>query len=243
MFNVTTINPVVGWLGMLSSAAIAGLSASSGPVVMLMAGTAALVLWRFRDSARTMRWMTVIGLVCLAQVMKAPVWALVDRLTLFAGSTGYHRFALIDQAIRRFGEWWLLGTADTSHWGWGLWDVTNQYLAVGVEGGFIAMLVFMTTLGLGFRTVGRAVRAPLPAETQYCLWAFGSALFAHAVAFIGMAYFGGQIYVNYYFVLAVLALGPRLATASLAAAVPHRAAVRGTAPMLNGSPTPEVNPS
>ncbi len=198
--------PGAGFVGMLCSVAIALLSFSSGPILALLAGIAGLLLWRVRHSARTMRWSVVLGLVCIAQVMKAPVWALVSRFGIFEASTGYHRFALIDQAIKRFGEWWLLGTVDTSHWGWGLWDVTNQYLAVGVEGGFITMIAFMVLLGLGFRNVGRATHGRMPLDQQYDLWAFGSVLFAHCVAFVGMAYFGAQIYVNLCFTLAALAM-------------------------------------
>ena len=85
-------------------------SMSSTAVLGIAAGFGALWLWRVRRSLAPIRWTIVAVLVGLNFAMKAPVWALIARINLTGGSSGYHRYQLIDQAIRRFGEWWLLGT-------------------------------------------------------------------------------------------------------------------------------------
>jgi hypothetical protein len=205
----------VGAIGIVSSTLIALTSSSSGPIMGFLAGIMGLLSWYLRNYMRAIRWGFLMMLFGLSLVMKAPVYALVGRFTIFEASTGYHRFALIDQAVKRFGEWWLLGTVSTAHWGWGLWDVTNQYIAVGVNGGALVLVVFIATIALAFRNVGAAVRAVPQAPTKYMLWTFGSTLFAHSVTFIGMAYFGAQIEINWYFILVVSALAPRIATSAL----------------------------
>ena len=206
-------NKWLGGIGVLASLLIAVTSFSSGPILAFLAGIAGLSFWVIRNQMRKIRWGLLLMLLGLSFVMKAPVYAIVARVGVFDSSTGYHRYALIDQAVKRFGEWWLMGTKSTANWGWGLWDVTNQYIAVAVDGGAILLIVFITMIALAFRNVGHGIRAEIPGSVKYALWAFGSALFAHMVAFMGMAYFGAQIYVNWYFILGVLALAPQLAIA------------------------------
>ena len=51
----------------------------------------------------------VADLVALHLVMKAPVWALIAHIDLTGSSSGYHRYMLVDNCIRHFSDWWLLG--------------------------------------------------------------------------------------------------------------------------------------
>ena len=180
----------IGALGIIASVLMALTAYSSGPILALLAGIGGLLLWPMRFKTRWMRWGVAFGLFGLSFFMKAPVYALVGRFSLFDASGGYHRYALIDQAVKRFGEWWLIGTKSTAHWGWGLWDVTNQYIAVGVEGGVLLLAVFIGIIALCFRNVGRGIRANVPESLSSFFWACGCVLFAHAIAFLGMAYFG-----------------------------------------------------
>ncbi len=53
--------------------------------------------------------------------MKAPVWALIQRITIFGGNSGYHRYELINQAILHFWEWFLVGTKNPSSLGVTKW--------------------------------------------------------------------------------------------------------------------------
>jgi len=47
---------------------------------------------------------------------ESPIWFLIGRLSAIIGGTGWARSELIDQAIKHFSEWWLLGTTYTAHW-------------------------------------------------------------------------------------------------------------------------------
>jgi hypothetical protein len=200
----------IGGMGILASIMIAATSMSSSPVLALAAGLLGVCFWLLRTYLREVRWMIVAMVIALAIVMKAPVWALIGRLSVFGASSGYHRFNVVDQAIKRFSEWALLGTRSTAHWGWGLWDITNEYVSVGVEGGVGTLIVFMALIVRGFRNVGVGIRTAGSRTERFFVWCFGAALFSHCVAFIGMAYFGAQILVNWLFALAVLGILPDL---------------------------------
>jgi hypothetical protein len=157
-----------------------------------------------RRRMRLVRWAFVLTLVCLHMVMQSPVWHLISRVSAVGGSTGWHRFNLINQAISRIGEWWLLGTPSTAHWGQGLKDVTNQYILEGVRGGFLTLCLFVIMIAIAFREVGKLWR--LQSRNPYCLalsWAMGVSLFVHCMNFIGVSYFG-QIHIAWFLILAMI---------------------------------------
>jgi len=210
-------------------------SASSGPVLAYIAAIVVLPLWVLRGYLRELRWAAVGAVVALHFVMKAPVWYIFDRISDFLGGTGWHRSELIDQAITRIDEWWLLGTSQTSHWMpyklrlFDAADITNQYIAHGLDGGLATMVLFIAVIALCFRRVGLAVRAadmteeesqaegssaeeapeeePAGAIPHYLPWALGSALFVHVVSFVSVVYFD-QMVVYWYMLLAMIACLP-----------------------------------
>jgi hypothetical protein len=180
-------------------------TASSTPVLTVVAVVVAACLFPWRYRLHWVRWAAVVTVVGLHVVMTAPVWHLIARVNVVGGSTGWHRYHLIDQFIRRANEWWLLGTNSTDHWGWHLTDTANVYVSQGVQGGLATLLLMLTTMGLAFRQNGltlRNVRGDR-VRTTYA-WALGVGLFAHAVAMIGVSY-RGPILVVWYGTFALIA--------------------------------------
>lgn len=191
-------------VGMITAATITLASASSGPVLAYAAGVVAIFLIMFRQYMRRIFWGVISGVLLLHLVMKAPVWHLVGRISVVSGSTGYHRYRLIDAFINHFWEWWLLGCKSTHHWGWQLNDVTNMYIFVALtQGGLTGLILFWTILITCFKAIGRTVKVyeKQPAIRLF-IWSIGCSLFTHAVSFISVAYFG-QIIVCLYFSLAL----------------------------------------
>ncbi len=199
-------------LGSLSCLIIVACAGSSGALMAAGYGIIGLCAWPLRFSMRSVRWLMVFAIIILQFVMKAPFWYVLARLSSFTGGTGWHRAYLIDQAIRYFNEWWLVGTKVTALWmPTGLLtdpantDITNQYLLQGVRGGVITMILFIAIVALGFAGVGRTVRI-LEREdfsARILVWSMGAALFAHAISFVSVAYFD-QIQVFWYFLLAAI---------------------------------------
>jgi hypothetical protein len=170
-------------------------------VLTLLMVAAVLVTYRWRHLAGTAAWGAVAGTICLHMVMEAPVWHLLSRVSVVSGSTGWHRYILIDSAIRHFGEWMFMGCRSTVHWGAGLQDITNQYILEGVRGGFVTFVLFCAVL----ITAGRAfVRLSIRSHDKgdsYLAWCSFVCLIGHCVSFLGVAYLG-QIMLVWYLLLA-----------------------------------------
>jgi len=195
---VTGRNRLYAIVGALASIAAGLASRSSTAVLVLAAGFGGLALWRYRRHLRFLRWSIVLILIVLHMVMKAPVWALIARIDLTGSSSGYHRYILVDRFIDRFSEWWLVGTRGTSSWGWDMWDTINSYVAAGTEGGLVNFFLFIALFVVAFSQLGRArKRAVEDPALQRLTWVLGTLLFAHAVAFFGIAYFDQSQFIWY----------------------------------------------
>ena len=136
-------------------------------------------------------------------VMKAPVWALIDRIDLTGGSSGYHRFELVNQTILHFGEWWLLGEKTTYQWGYDLWDTSNTYVETATTGGLITLILLIAIITIAFQFLGNSRKAAKNLKTAKFFWTFGATLTAHLVAFIGVSYYDQSI-VGWYLLLAII---------------------------------------
>jgi hypothetical protein len=178
--------------------------ASSTPVAGVMFAAIGALLFFVRRSLLTVRLGVIACLICLHMVMKAPVWNLIARITLAKGNTSYFRYALIDNFIRRFGEWALVGTPSTAHWFFGGEDVTNQYVLEGVRGGLLSLVLFVSIIWVAFRYVGRMRAACEGRQAALVLvWSLGVSLFVHCIQFLGVSYFGQTILV-WFFTLAAI---------------------------------------
>ena len=199
-------------IGVLAATLITIASASSGPILTLIIIVGALCVWPFRKYIRTIEWGILFGVIGLHLYMKAPVWYVISRVSDLIGGTGWHRSFLIDQAIKYFNEWWLLGTTYTAHWmPYALAidpdyaDITNQFIAEGVQGGFTQMLLFIVIIVLCFRSIGRAIKLSedQPLSIKIVPWSMGVVLFGHVSAFFSVSYFD-QIFVSWYLALAMI---------------------------------------
>jgi hypothetical protein len=184
--------------GLLAATVIVWTCASSGPILAYFFGVIGLLALLLKRHMSLIRWGILCSVVALHIYMKDPVWALVYRLNVVGGSTGYHRYVLIDAAIRNFKEWWLMGTATTAYWGYGLQDVTSQYILVGIDGGLFTLIFFIIIIVRCFRELGRARLAIQDRwETQAFLWPLGASLFATLLSFLSVSYFGQMIQIWY----------------------------------------------
>lgn len=207
-------SPLIAACGIVAATAITVASHSSGPFLAFFTGIAGLLLWSFRDHMRIIRWGAASSLVLLHLIMNAPVWYLFAHIGKLTGGTGWHRAFLIDQAVSHINEWWLLGTDYTAHWmPTGLEinpdsaDITNQFIAEGVQGGLLTMVLFIILLVQAFRILGKglALMEDQPFPIQFTLWALGTSLFVHVVSFFSVSYFD-QIIVIWYLLLAMISL-------------------------------------
>lgn len=206
------LDKIIALLGVAASTVIVVASGSSGPVMAFGFAVVGLCMWPLRRRMRLIRWGLAIGVVALHLAMKAPVWFLIARMSVFDASTGFFRARLIDATIRNFSTWWLLGTRSTGEWGPGLFDITNEYISQGVHGGLLTMVLFVLMISRAFGGVGRTVRGykNSPTSVKIGAWAMGCALLAHCATYFSVSYFDQNI-VTWFLLLAVISNGPMFA--------------------------------
>ena len=198
--------------GIAASFVVVVCCASSTPVVALLLGFLVWIAFPVRAQLRGIYLAVIaIGFV-LHFLMNKPIWHLIARIDLVGGSTGYHRYNLFNQAVERFGEWWLIGTKSTAHWGFGLTDITNQFVLEGVHGGIWAVLAMLGVLGFGYAAVGHELRRsamhrasalrqrlyrelPRIQRNEAIAYGVGAALCAQMAIFMAVSYFGATVVV------------------------------------------------
>jgi hypothetical protein len=204
----------ISFAGGCSAAAIVVTSHSGGPLLVLIACVIGMCLWPLRRHLNIICLGTVIALLFLHYVMKAPVWYLYAKLSMLTGGTGWHRSYLIDQAIKYFDEWWFLGSTYTAHWmPYALrehptqTDITNQFILEGVDGGLLKLILFVGIILCGFKMIRSILRNM---DTQQKVrsdkiipWSIGVSITAHIISFLSVAYFD-QIWTMWYMAFAML---------------------------------------
>lgn len=183
-------NRLLAIAGIIGATTMVITSASSTPFGAYMAGVLGVCLWPLRKNMRAIRWGIVLAIVGLALVMKAPVWFLLAHIDLVGGSSSYHRAQLVDQCIRRFGDWWLFGANNNQDWGWDMWDIQNEFVAEALRGGLAALILFILIISKAFGRIGIARRSfQANGRQEWLTWILGAILFAHVIAFVGADYF------------------------------------------------------
>jgi hypothetical protein len=166
------------------------LSGSSTPFITVGAILFFFALYRYRAYGRQIALGFCFLLFALHVVMKAPVWHLISRVSIFSSSTGWHRYNLIDQAIKHFDEWILFGSdTNLERWGWGLHDLANQYLFEGVFGGGVTLLVFIILLIYAVKITGAFSLHGNNVKYKWLSWGICVSILGHCVSFLAMTYF------------------------------------------------------
>lgn len=195
---------IVSSLGLVGATVMTVTSNSSTPLLAYVAGIVGLCFWPLRRRMRAFRWGLVMVLVGLHLYMKAPVWALIQRIDLTGSSSGFHRYMLVDQCIRHFSDWWLIGFKDYNTWGFDMWDLSDQYVASALTGGLATLVTFVLVISRSFGRLGTARRlADGDRKREWCFWCIGAALLSHVVAYFGIGYFD-QVQVAWYALLAII---------------------------------------
>jgi hypothetical protein len=188
-------------------AIIIALSANSSTAEMaLIAGAVALCFWPLRRYMRAVRW-GFVGL-CVADELrfKAHFWHLISDIDLTGSSSSWHRYMLLDQCIRHFTSWALVGTKDYGTWGWDAWDLSNQYVQTADTAGLIPLVSFVVLFVFAYKYLGRARQAAEGDKNrELFIWAICAAVFANMLAMFGIDYFD-QTMIAWYAILAIVSV-------------------------------------
>ena len=205
-------NRRVALIGLIACLTMVVACASSGPVLSLGFALLGVFLWNFRHLMGMIRWGMVIGYGVLELVMSRPAYYIIGEMSVVGGSTGWHRSHLIHSSIKYFSDWWLFGTDYTRNWmptgvTWSKdhTDITNYFLAFGVMGGFLAMMLVIAMIWVAFKWVGNILDAQPEMEKgdRFMLWCMGASLFSHVGTSVSVAYYD-QSYVFFWFSIATI---------------------------------------
>jgi hypothetical protein len=235
-------------LAMAGCAFSAWAAASSGAMLTMLTAIIGFLLWPMRHRMSVFRWGLVAIFVGFALCMKAPPWYLIAKISDVMGGTGWHRSYLIDQFLGHFTQWCLIGTSYTANWapaGQVLavdpnnMDITNHYVAQGIRGGLLGLGLFIGSIVVCFKVVGREVRHPSGLKLdEKLLWAVGVSLACNCVAFISISYYD-QVIVFWFWTLAMIAALDGMRTQQLKSSSAtskglRRANLRHTSPVPAG---------
>jgi hypothetical protein len=189
---------------------------SGGETAAAVTGLVGWGFWRVRTDMRKVRGGIVAILVALTLVMNAPVWYIFAHISSITGGDGWHRSYLIDVAYRHLSQWWLAGmpTSDTADWfayvlvTTGAADITNQFIAFGLNAGLGAIVLFVLLLTRAFSNLGRALAAVRSSSqkaggNEFLLWGLGIVLVVHIINWFGITYFD-QMYLVWFMQLAAI---------------------------------------
>jgi len=182
-------NRMLAYAGIAGAMTMAITTGSSTALLALNGSIVALAFWSLRKQMRLVRWGLALTLVAVHLVMKAPVWALIARIDLTGSSASDHRYKLVDGCIRHFSDWWLLGYKNYDQWGYGYFDVCNQFVVQALNGGLLALVAYIAIFSRSFGAIGKA-RKNVAGDRgrEWLLWCLGSALFSLVVAHLGINY-------------------------------------------------------
>ena len=186
--------------GVALCVAIVMLANSGGPLTFMMVGMAVWCLWPLRKHLPFISSSILLALVGLALLMNAPVWHLPTKMSALFGGSGWHRSYLMEQGFGNIDKWWLAGMPLDLTSSWfpylvlGAADMTNVYLAFGVDGGLLAIFLFVLLVVRAFRAVAAALSLvrrtnPYSKENEVLLWGLGAVLAGHIVNFMAITYF------------------------------------------------------
>lgn len=199
-------------IGILAGLGMTVASTSSGPILTLMGGIAAVCFWRFRNLTPLLVKGGIVVYVILSLVLSQPPYYLISKIDITGGSTGWHRAFLIDRTIQHINEWWLFGTDKTVHWmprqgriNDHHTDITNYFIGFAIQGGLVGILLVLGMVVASLLSVGRMWRAydEEAPEKAFFVWCCGACLLGHAATSMSVAYFD-QSLIFFWFAVAII---------------------------------------
>ena len=196
LFMVLILSPVksrdrlLGTVGAIICVILVIMTASSTPLAGLGIAILGLLLFPIRKNMKLF-WVPLLAFAALIHVIHDLgvhhfAQAKFPGLT---GSTGAHRYKLIDQCAQRINEWFLFGGDSTYHWGWGLDDVTCEYVRAAMAGGILQLMCLLGIFVIVFRDAGRMIKRSSRGSGAVC-YGIGIAVAVHMACFVAVSYFG-----------------------------------------------------
>jgi len=170
-------------------------SMSSGPWIMVIVVVFCLVMERHKKFIKPLFILLVFLCITVGIASNRPFYHVITSWANPLGGAGWHRAKLIDIAIDKFDEWWMVGYGSKDP-GWGpllgmgITDVTNEYILNGVRYGILGVIAICAVLARAFQDLISTYRKQQHPVTKSLCWAFGSLLLSVTGAWMSVSFFG-----------------------------------------------------
>ena len=194
---------ICGWFGTISSFIIVLMTSSSTPIAGFLVTLGAWCCFPYRMHLRLIRWVLFLGLAFIHLIHPTGVHAFIfTNFSFVAGSTGRHRYILIDGAVSNFSDWALYGSK--TKYNRAFRDITCDYVITAVNGGIVALVLEFAIITMAFYAAGRTIRAARDREELYLAYGVGAAVLTVAVMAIAVSVYG-QALVPFYLTFGIAA--------------------------------------
>ena len=183
---------LTGWVGTISATVIAFMTNSSTHIAGLVVAAGCWCCFPFRMYLKTIRWTVFAGLAFIHLVHVRGVHAfLFTNIAFVAGSTGRHRYMLIDGALNNITDWALYGSR--RRYNRCFHDITNDYVKTAMTGGLVSLILEITIIVLALYACGRALRAVRTREELCLAFGVGAAVLTVAIMAMAVAIYGQAV--------------------------------------------------
>jgi hypothetical protein len=194
----------------LSGVALLGAlsSMSSGPWVMILMVIFCLIVEKRKEWVKPLLVFFVFSCIFIEIASNRPFYHVIASWANPTGGSGWHRARLLDLAIERFDEWWLIGYGEEDP-GWGpelgmaITDVTNEFILAGVRYGVLGMIALCWVIVTAFRCIKKVHDSVLDIKLKSLAWALGSILLSIVVTWMSVSFFG-QLIPLFYCILGII---------------------------------------
>jgi len=172
-------------------------SMSSGPLLGLVASSAAMALSVRPSLAKPALCLVLLAALAAEIGSNRHFYHLVGYVT-FSSGTAWYRARLLEVAVGKLPEYWLLGYGFKDP-GWGpeldmrgYTDVCNQYILMACRGGGLPVVLFVGALGHALARLRRVFRSGCGDVLKTASWYVGSMVVGMAVAITSAGLLGAE---------------------------------------------------
>jgi hypothetical protein len=178
-----------GWIGTINAVVIAFMTNSSTPIAGLLVAVGCWMCFPYRMYLKTIRWVVLLFMVFIHLIHSKGVHSFIfTNISFVSGSTGRHRYLLIDGALSNITDWALYGSR--RKYNRSFHDITCDYVYTAVTGGLIPLILEIAIIVLALYACGRAIRAVRNREELFLAYGVGASVLTVSIMAVAVSVYG-----------------------------------------------------
>ena len=201
------MNICIGWVGFIMCCICAFMTNSSTSIAGILVGLTGWCFYKFRNNLRMIFWITM-GFAFIIHMASTRGFhgVIFTRISFISASTGYHRYMLFEGLFNNVPKWFFIGT-NNRMFNRSFIDVTNQYILIALDGGIIALVLQLSLIEMGFKAVGRALKASVKRADTLLIFGVGVGYLVAIISFTAVSAYGEAVIPLYMILGIMISLG------------------------------------